>query len=380
MNAKGSGETSREPRVEVPGAAHLVLAEGVAPLHPEEAVFEAMLEGWRVQQQSRYLKASTIEDGLAVVRRFAGFTNEYPWRWTPADVEEWTSVMVSAPRPLAHSTVRSYQQALARFLGYATDRRYGWGAACEERFDRAPVQVCHEWNTVAHRADYEGRPGNRPFTREELQRFFDFCDGQVERARRLGRKGWTAAFRDATLFKVAYAWGLRRRETARLDVADFTRNPAASEFGGFGMLSVRWGKAGRGGPPRRRNVCTVFGWSAEAVAQYVAEVRPLYGNDAHPALWLTERGGRVSSDYINLRFREYRDAAGLAEELGPHCLRHAYVTHLIEEGFDALFVQQQVGHAWASTTALYTGVSGDFKNRVLRAALDRAFAQDGWER
>jgi len=37
-------------------------------------------------------------------------------------------------------------------------------------------------------------------------------------------------------------------------------------------------------------------------------------------------------------------------------------------------VQQQVGHRWGSTTALYTGVSGDYRNRTLRRALDAAFA------
>ena len=364
-------------RVEVPGAAHLVLAEGVVPLHPQEAVFEAMLSGWQTQQRSRYLKAATIEDRVRLVRRFAVFTNEFPWAWTPGDVEDWTSGLVSEPGPLAHSTVRAYQQTLALFMGYVTDGRYGWVGECERRFGRVPVQICHEWNTLAHRAEYEGRPGNRPLTREELQRFLDCCDERVARARRLGRKGWVAAFRDATLFKAIYAWGLRRTEAARLEVCDLGRNPVAPELGRFGMLSVRWGKASRGGPPRRRNVCTVFPWAAEAVEQYLSEVRLLYGHDEHPALWLTERGGRVSVSHINERFAEVRQELGLPGELGPHCLRHSYVTHLIEDGFDALFVQQQVGHAWASTTALYTGVSGDFKNRVLRAALDGAFATEG---
>ncbi|HLN70313.1 MAG TPA: tyrosine-type recombinase/integrase, partial [Streptosporangiaceae bacterium] len=46
--------------------------------------------------------------------------------------------------------------------------------------------------------------------------------------------------------------------------------------------------------------------------------------------------------------------AGLPAELSVHCLRHSYVSHLIEDGVDPLFVQQQVGHAWASTTATYT--------------------------
>jgi len=46
------------------------------------------------------------------------------------------------------------------------------------------------------------------------------------------------------------------------------------------------------------------------------------------------------------------------------------VTHLIEDGYDPLFVQQQVGHSYASTTALYTSVSSDFRTRTLRRALD----------
>jgi integrase len=74
--------------------------------------------------------------------------------------------------------------------------------------------------------------GARPFTREELQRFLDYADEQVERAVRVKRKGALAAYRDATLFKVVYAWGLRRTETSKLDVVDWGRNPAP-EFGRF---------------------------------------------------------------------------------------------------------------------------------------------------
>lgn len=76
---------------------------------------------------------------------------------------------------------------------------------------------------------------------------------------------------------------------------------------------------------------------------------------------------------VNARFAAYRDALGLDPGLGPHCLRHSYVTHLLEDGFDHLFVQQQAGHAWGSTTAIYTSVGADYKNAALRRALDRAF-------
>ncbi|WP_405682074.1 hypothetical protein [Streptomyces sp. NBC_00057] len=46
------------------------------------------------------------------------------------------------------------------------------------------------------------------------------------------------------------------------------------------------------------------------------------------------------------------------------------MTHLIEAGYDPLFVQQQVGHSYASTTALHTSVSSDFRTRTLRKVLD----------
>src|SRR5258708_30139353 len=108
-------------------------------------------------------------------------------------------------------------------------------------------------------------------------RFLDYADDQVERAVKARRKGVLAAYRDATLFKVIYGWGLRRTETAKLDLLDWGRNPAAAEFGRYGMLHVRYGKAVRGQPPRRRNVSSVMGWAVDAVADYVDNIRPRFG-------------------------------------------------------------------------------------------------------
>jgi site-specific recombinase XerD len=370
------GEVRTERRVEaqpLPGAASVVLASGVRFLQPEEAVLDAMLAGWAVQQRSRLLSAHTVEQRALQVRRFVAFTNDYPWAWTPGDVEEWSSDLVG--RGLAHSTVRSYQNAVSVFLGYVTARCYGWDEVCQEHFGTHPVQVFHEWNTAVHRSETEARPRNRPLGRDELQVFFDHCDTEVARTATSGRKGWLAAYRDATLFKVVYGWGLRRREVSKLDTVDWSANAAAPEFGRHGALSVRFGKAMRGSPPRRRTVLTTMGWAADAVAEWMADIRPLYGV-AGTALWPTERGGRVSVEHINARFAAYRDALGLDAILSPHCLRHSYVTHLLEDGFDHLFVQQQAGHSWGSTTAIYTSVGSDFKNTALRRALDRAFEPD----
>ncbi|WP_413788060.1 hypothetical protein [Streptomyces platensis] len=53
-----------------------------------------------------------------------------------------------------------------------------------------------------------------------------------------------------------------------------------------------------------------------------------------------------------------------------------YVTHNIEDGVDPKFIQEQVGHLYASTTALYTAVSDDFANAMMLKAIDLAFDSD----
>jgi site-specific recombinase XerD len=116
-------------------------------------------------------------------------------------------------------------------------------------------------------------------------------------------------------------------------------------------------------------VLTAWSWAAAVLEQYVSEIRPLFGFDEQPALWLTERGGRISGRHVDERFAELRDELELDRVHTPHALRHSYVTHLHEEGFDALFVKEQVGHRYMSTTALYTGVSSDYKQRALAGAL-----------
>ena len=354
------------------GSAAFVLVDGAIELHPEPALFEAMIEGWRRQHSARRLSPTITVARERQLRRFQGFTGDWPWEWRAEQLDAWV-----AQGNWAHSTIRGYQGSVALFLDFVCDPRYGWAEACMERVGQVPTQICNEWNTATHVADYEGRPERRPLTRDELQTLFDVADEAVARIARTGRKGWLAAFRDATLFKVIYAWGLRRREAAMLDIGDFAANPAAPELGRFGTCHVRYGKAMKGSPPRRRQVATVMPWAAEVLEQYLDDLRPRYGTAARgPALWLTERGGRISPRRIDERFAAYRLSAGLPAELSVHSLRHSYVSHLIEDGVDPLFVQHQVGHSWASTTAVYTSVGSDHKNRMLRAALQRAFGAD----
>ncbi|MGH3203305.1 MAG: tyrosine-type recombinase/integrase [Streptosporangiaceae bacterium] len=304
-----------------PGSAGLHLAAGVPLLHPDEQVFTAMLDGWRAQQLARNLAFSTIGRREAMVRAFASHADAFPWRWEAQMVDEWLGELRGV-KGLRRSTVRSYASSVSAFCRYSTDPAYGWADQCQDRFGTHPVQVVHEWNTAVHVQENEADPRKRAFTLDELQALFDHADAQVGRVRGRGRKGWLPVFRDAVALKVAYGFGLRRTEATMLDTADFSANPHAPEFGDYGVCQVRFGKARKGSPPKRRSVLTVWAWVPEVLAQWAEEARPLMPSAGRSTfMWPSERGPRIGSDALHKRFSDYRDALGLDEGLDLHSLR-----------------------------------------------------------
>lgn len=362
-----------------PGPAALLLTDNVLLLDPAAVVFNAMLEGWERQQQSRVLQKTTIAGRAWVVRRLATFSNLYPWQWSAEEVEAFFTALQSGSRPLAPSTMRNYEVSVRMFLAFVTDARYGWQQVCQERFGEIPRQLLDEWNTVAHKVDFEGQPGRRPLTYDEVQALFDAADGRVEQIRAAGRKGALAAQRDSALLKTVYAFGLRRREVWGLDLSDLRHNPRVASFGRYGAVFVRWGKASRGSPPKRRTVLTVpeMDWIVPVLQQWVEDTRPRFSPRSLSAMWVTERCSRLSRRSVDEAFAAARTAAGLDPALDLHSLRHSYVTHLIEFNYPEKFVQDQCGHATASTTAIYSGVSDEYRNRLLSQAI-RDRAPDLW--
>jgi integrase/recombinase XerD len=336
-------------------------------LHPEDQVVQEMFDGWRNQQLSRNLSFQTIQQRERLVRRFLEATNEHPWNWTSSHVDEFFGDQRSVHQN-TQSTLRSYQNALRLFCDYLTDPGYEWTRICLELFGTHPTQVCFEWNTATHVQESERGPGKRAFTKAEVQSLFDRADDEADRIARHHRKGWLPSFRDSTIFKIAYSYGLRRNEVRHLETFDFSRNPQAPEFGNFGVLNVRFGKAMKGSAHKQRSVLTVFDWTEEVIEEWNERGRSLMtdGQDMFP----NERQGIVSEAALGARFRRYRDDLGLSPGLDFHSLRRSYVTHLIEDGWDALFVQRQVGHEYASTTGLYTSVSSDYRTKTLRRVLD----------
>ncbi|MFF8018437.1 hypothetical protein [Streptomyces sp. NPDC007929] len=166
-----------------------------------------MLDGWVLQQRARFLNyEATIVPRLRLVRRFVEFTNQYPWQWQPTEAEAFLDHLRSRKPDFAYSTARGYQNALRMFCDYVTDARYGWAAKCLDSFGQVPAQIFHEWNAVTHVSEYEGNPGRRPLTYDEIQALFDAADGRVEEIRARRRKGALAAMRDSAILKVVSRW------------------------------------------------------------------------------------------------------------------------------------------------------------------------------
>lgn len=364
-----------------PGSARLVLADNVVHLDPEPAVLEAMLDGWRRQQSAAFLRdKSTIGPRMRLIRRMVTFTGLYPWQWTPEEGEAFIDHLRSSAASIALSTARGYEVTINLFLSFLRDSRYGWARLCEERFGLVPQLVFHEGNSVRHKVEYEGDPRRRPLTYDEIQALFDAAEARPSKIAGRGVKGGLSAARDAAVLKTIYAYGLRRTETSMLDLVDLRCNPKVPQFDRFGSLLVRYAKPAKGTPPKRRSVLLVheMDWITDVLDEWLTELRPRFSPGKHPALWVTERVGRLSPRSINEAFVSVREAAGLDDALDVHCLRHSAVTHWTEFGYPARFVQEQVGHSHAATTAIYTGVSNEFRNTLLAAALKSRLGAE-WE-
>ncbi len=161
----------------------------------------------------------------------------------------------------------------------------------------------------------------------------------------------------------------------------------ASRATGIATTSPSRGGTGRGRaadppwPPQPRLAPTPEAVNKRMQQQYDAErlraaQQPLIPSQEPKFLQPGPQTTTLRPREIEERFAVYRDALGMDSGLVPHCLRHSHVTHLIEDGADPKFVQEQVGHRFASTTAIYTGVSGDFMNTMLRRHLDRGLSTD----
>jgi integrase/recombinase XerD len=113
------------------------------------------------------------------------------------------------------------------------------------------------------------------------------------------------------------------------------------------------------------------------VARYVQLARPmLVAPPEHPTLFLSERGEKLNLGCLTNLMTGYVDRAKLGKRGACHIFRHSMATHMLERGADIRLIQEMLGHAETSTTAIYTRVSIQHLKRVHDATHPTALLEE----
>lgn len=109
-----------------------------------------------------------------------------------------------------------------------------------------------------------------------------------------------------------------------------------------------------------------------ALEAWLTRRHELAGGAAGRAVFVGERGARINPRVVRRIVHRALEAVPGAPDLGPHGLRHAMATHLLEGGADLRSVQEMLGHASLATTQIYTHVTSDRLRAVFEQAHPRA--------
>ena len=152
-------------------------------------------------------------------------------------------------------------------------------------------------------------------------------------------------FRDRAILEMLYATGARVSELVNLDIDDLL-DPTLVRLFGKGS---------------KERIVPVGSFARRALENYLVRSRPALASKGRgtAAVFLNQRGGRLSRQSVWQVISDAADAAGLTVEVSPHTLRHSFATHLLEGGADVRVVQELLGHSSVATTQIYTLVTVD---------------------
>ncbi len=164
--------------------------------------------------------------------------------------------------------------------------------------------------------------------------------------------------RDRAMLELLYATGARISELINLDLDDLV-DPTLVRLFGKGS---------------KERIVPVGGYAQRALDAYLVRTRPtLVGQGkGTPALFLNQRGGRLSRQSAWQIISEAARVAELPGEISPHTFRHSFATHLLEGGADVRVVQELLGHSSVATTQIYTLVTVDKLREIYGTAHPRA--------
>jgi integrase/recombinase XerD len=164
--------------------------------------------------------------------------------------------------------------------------------------------------------------------------------------------------RDRAMLELLYATGARISELINLDLDDLV-DPTLVRLFGKGS---------------KERIVPVGGYAQRALEAYLVRTRPTLVTQGKgtPALFLNQRGGRLSRQSAWQIINEAARVAELPGEISPHTFRHSFATHLLEGGADVRVVQELLGHSSVATTQIYTLVTVDKLREIYGTAHPRA--------
>ena len=166
----------------------------------------------------------------------------------------------------------------------------------------------------------------------------------------------TSAIRDKAIYELFYSSGLRLAELVDLDPPQLDMDA--------GEVRV----TGKGSKTR----IVPLGTYAIAALQAWLAVRGQLAKSGETALFVGQRGSRISPRVVQLRMKQWGIKQGITSNVHPHLLRHSFATHVLQSSGDLRAVQEMLGHASISTTQVYTHLDFQYLSKIYDAAHPRA--------
>ncbi len=162
--------------------------------------------------------------------------------------------------------------------------------------------------------------------------------------------------RDHAMLELFYSSGLRLTELVDLDINDMDFSDA---------LIVVTGKG------NKQRTLPVGKHAIKALKQWL-KFRPELANEKETALFISQRGSRISTRSIQTRFTVLSQSQGMDFPIHPHMLRHSFASHMLESSSDLRLVQELLGHADIATTQIYTHLDFQHLSKIYDKAHPRA--------
>jgi integrase/recombinase XerD len=149
--------------------------------------------------------------------------------------------------------------------------------------------------------------------------------------------------RDKVMLELMYGSGLRVSELVTLELS---------------QVSVAQGLVRLNGKGGKERVVPVGEYTLDYLEQYLKDARPTLDPSCRcQAVFPSKRGQVMTRQTFWHRVKKYAFSVGILSNVSPHTLRHAFATHLLNNGADLRVVQMLLGHSNLSTTQIYTHVA-----------------------